>query len=186
MILALDCGSSKFPDIIHSLKEAGANVLASKAELVVSEPENISGIVISGSPFLLSKENSPLVKSLHWITGTKKPVLGICFGHQLLGMLYGGEVYLGPPDREPVSVNITIRDPLFNQLPDEVEFAQDHTEGLVVPDNVFEVLASSEQYPVEAVRHKEKVQYGVQFHPEVSGEPGQILFNNFLKLCRGF
>jgi GMP synthase (glutamine-hydrolysing) len=59
---------------------------------------------------------------------------------------------------------------------------EDHCEGITLPDQ-FILLARSRSYDVEAMKHREKDIYGVQFHPETSNEPGRKIAHNFLKLC---
>jgi len=109
--------------------------------------------------------------------------LGICFGHQLIGLLHGANVFMGEPVRTVVSMDILVQNSLFAGLPERPLFAEDHTEGITLPAEFFH-LAQSGKYKVEAMKHQSKNSYGVQFHPEVSGENGKTLLFNFLQLVK--
>ncbi len=145
------------------------------------------GVIFSGAPKLLTQlEPEPFVARAQSIATGKIPTLGICFGHQLLGLLFGAEVYLGKEVREPTAItSLKPEHPLWKGLPAEASFAQDHTEGIHLPSG-FACLAESKYYRVEAMAHSSLPLWGVQFHPEVSGAHGQQLVNNFLKMCLHF
>lgn len=71
---------------------------------------------------------------------------------------------------------------LFIGIQDLAEFREEHAEFISLPKN-FILMAKSKSCGNESMKHKSKSIYGVQFHPEVSGENGKKLFKNFLKLC---
>jgi GMP synthase (glutamine-hydrolysing) len=182
MIQVINCGSSKTPAICAILNSLGIeNKMVSLGNETLPVLLGAKGIIISGAPILLSKtEKNYLELFKNIFNGV--PVLGICFGHQITGMNFGANVYLGKPIRYAEKINILVKDALFAGLPPIPVFSEDHTEGVTLPEG-FIHLASSEHYPVEALKHPTKLIYGVQFHPEVSGENGRILIHNFCKMC---
>jgi GMP synthase (glutamine-hydrolysing) len=185
MILIIDCGSSKTPAIAEMASLFYSEVIVLPMDGIEQKTiENSRGIIISGAPILLSKlDAASYLHKFSFIKQFKYPVLGICFGHQIIGLLHGSEVFLGTPVRKPEEITIIEADPLFSGLIEKPLFVQDHTEGISLPNN-FLHLAQSENYAVEAMKHPTKLIYGVQFHPEVSGENGKSLIGNFLKLVK--
>jgi len=113
---------------------------------------------------------------------TKLPVLGICFGHQLIGLLFGASASRMREDRDWQTVEAFEDCILFNRLPDEVEMMEDHCETISIPPG-FQHIASSDACINEVMQHKTREIYGVQFHPEVSGNHGNIMIENFVKIC---
>jgi GMP synthase (glutamine-hydrolysing) len=183
MVLIIDCGSKKTPAISEYV-----NLFYPEQKVVSIEEAakggftGIKGIIISGAPILLSQQDKkPFLEQFSFLKETEIPVLGICFGHQMIGLLHGAEVYMGKAVREPVNIEILKPSPLFKDLPASPIFCQDHTEGITLPDG-FELLAQSADYKIEAMKHPEKPHWGVQFHPEVSGENGRVFFRNFLEV----
>ena len=183
--LVVDCGSKKVDSIQQIVSEFGFRTrkfpLDKIAQLRIVD---YAGVIISGSPILLTETDySQHLRSLDFICSGRIPALGICFGHQLIGLLYGARVFRGPECRGDQTVEIIDRDILFEGLDATLSLREDHCEGITLPPE-FVVLAKSRNYEVEAMKHRSKDVYGVQFHPEVSGETGKRIFNNFLNLSR--
>jgi GMP synthase (glutamine-hydrolysing) len=141
-----------------------------------------SGIILSGAPVLLSQmDHSEYIKRFYFLKNTKIPVLGICFGHQLLGLLFNASVFMGEAVRQETEIKIIIATKLFEGFENTTLMLEDHTEG-ITESSSFTTLASSEKYKVEAMQHFTLPIFGVQFHPEVSGKNGMQLLHNFCKL----
>ena len=141
------------------------------------------GVVISGSPILLTRTN--YTRHLDWfdfIQSIDIPVLGICFGHQVIGLEFGAKVFMGSEQRSNQAVEVVERDTLFKGMERNLTLREDHCEGISLPAG-FDLLARSKYYDVEAMKHKKRNIYGVQFHPEVSGDEGKKVMNNFFELC---
>ena len=85
-------------------------------------------------------------------------------------------------DRQMQEVEVFESSPIFSRLPRVIEMQEDHCEFISVP-NGFKLLASSDTCFHEAMEHDHKPIYGIQFHPEVSGNHGSMIIENFLKLC---
>ena len=184
MIHIINFGSRKTPFISEMVKELGY-----ESKVFIWDQtdgidlEKADGIILSGSPtFLTEVDHKPYHERYGFIRETKLPVLGICFGHQVLGVLHGAQIYRGEEIADDLEIKILKNDPLFEGLGSATVMAEDHTEGINVPEG-FTHLATSSMYPNEGMKHNSKTIYGVQFHPEVSGENGKILLGNFCRMC---
>jgi GMP synthase-like glutamine amidotransferase len=130
------------------------------------------------------------------------PVLGTCGGHQLLALAFGAPVkgmrWVGPgepnvftsegwqPERGFKGVDLRRRDPLFRGLPKRAVFLQSHHDHIVTVPPGFLWLASNATCRVQAMRHRSRPLYGVQFHPEWYHDEhphGRRLLENFFSLC---
>lgn len=183
-ILVIDCGSEKVNSIQRIVSQAGCqSQVVGLNEIKDVRLARYAGIVISGSHILLTQADSgTYVRLFNFIPSIKCPVLGICLGHQVIGLIYGARVFRGPERRTREIIQIVRRERLFQGLDDLFRADEDHCEGITLPDQ-FILLARSRSYDVEAMKHREKDIYGVQFHPETSNEPGRKIAHNFLKLC---
>jgi GMP synthase (glutamine-hydrolysing) len=184
MICIIDFGSPKTHHIAESINTLGqpCRIISWEEGPGVIESENAKAIILSGSPLLISQTDiTPHLKRYDFIKTTSLPVLGICYGHQLLGILHGGDFFKGEEVRELTEINILNAENLFAGFSRRVKMIEDHTEGILLPPD-FIHLASSEKYEVESMKHPTKNIFGVQFHPEVSGKNGLQLLTNFFKI----
>lgn len=183
MILVIDCGSSK-TKYIEQIVDDFIDVKPCKLlDFEITELQNVKGVIISGAPLLITEINmEPYLEKLEWIKSTTLPVLGICFGHQVIGLIHGAFGSKMKEDRDWQIVEAFETSPLFNRLPDEIEMMEDHCETISIPEN-FKHIASSDACVNEVMQHNEKPLYGVQFHPEVSGNHGKIMIENFVNIC---
>lgn len=183
-ILIIDCGSSKVVDIEKQLEAINIAFKTVKwNKLSIGDLNNFGGIIISGAPILLTEVDSkPYLKAFNFLKTYKNPVLGICFGHQLLGLIYGAKASLCKEDRNWQSIIIEESSTLFNYIRKPYKMMEDHTEEISLPKE-FKLIASSNFCKNEAMQHKIKPLFGVQFHPEASERGGLQLLKNFCKTC---
>lgn len=183
-VVVVDCGSSKVPAIVGLLESLGAKAdIISPHELPGVVSDAPTAIIISGNPALICETGTDFLADFDVLRTVRLPVLGICFGHQVIGMLYDAEVSIGKEDRDLRRVEILQSEPLFAGLSGEEEFQEDHTEEITLPRD-FIRLATSSHCLNEAMVHRELPVYGVQFHPESSGSAGKALIANFLSVAR--
>jgi GMP synthase-like glutamine amidotransferase len=138
-------------------------------------------LVISGSPASATEDRPWILKELDLIEGADElgmPILGVCFGAQLLARAYyGKEAIQSSPQPEFGWYRVQRtpqQDPLFEDMPEQFTSFQYHTEA-VLPQPDMQVLATSEPVTVQAFRVDSKLIWGIQFHLEVTPQAGRDL-----------
>lgn len=184
MICIINCGSAWFPEIKNRLAEFKQPFETTPLNKIPQcDFKLYSGIIISGSPDLLTQVDQQKHQNLFsFIKKLSIPILGICFGHQIIGLLYNAEIKHDNMIDKKEKIQIVNPDILFSSIPNNPIFREKHTEYTTLPKN-FLLLAKSSSCQNEAMKHKTKNLYGVQFHPETSGNNGKTLLKNFLNLC---
>lgn len=184
MILILNCGSTKTRFIEDVVDEFDDYKTIPILDLQPGDLADVNGVIISGAPILVTEQDiSTYLSQLTWLKTTNLPVLGICFGHQLIGITFGSFASRMKEDRDWQLIDIIEECPLFDKLPNEFEMMEDHCETISIPPG-FKLVAASDACVNEAMQHKEKPIFGVQFHPEISGNFGRIVFDNFIRLTK--
>jgi GMP synthase (glutamine-hydrolysing) len=142
---------------------------------------NPKGVILSGGPASVYEEGAPRIDKGIYDLGV--PVLGICYGMQLMAAGLGGIVEHGNT-REfgRTSLKITDReDPLFAGLPTEQECWMSHGDYIKAPPEGFTATSKTDGIPVASMSCPTRDLYGVQFHPEVKHTPyGQEMLKNFV------
>jgi len=142
------------------------------------------GIILSGGPASVYEEGAPRCDAEILRLGV--PVLGICYGLQLAGQVLGGQVRRGEKrEYGRAKIDILHGEPLFAGLPQELTVWMSHGDQVVDLGPQLETLARTATCPNAAVRSRDGLFYGVQFHPEVTHTPdGRHILHNFLyKVC---
>jgi len=140
-------------------------------------------IVLSGGPSSVY-ENLDDIEKLRTILNLDKPVLGICYGHQLIAKFLGGEVAKGKGEYGRTIVKIMDSNELFRGWNNNEVVWMSHKDYVSKLPNGARVLAISERGYIASFKVKGKPVYGVQFHPEVTHTvKGKILLENFLRIA---
>jgi len=146
---------------------------------------NVKGIILSGGPSSVYEEGAPKLDVE--ILNLDIPILGLCYGHQLIAYLYGGKVEKGVR-REYGSAYVTIDSPIdiLEDLNREEKVWMSHYDTVFSLPCNFEVLAHTGNCPIAAFRHRKKPTYGLQWHPEVvHTEHGITTLRNFIfRICK--
>lgn len=184
-ILIIDFGSQFTQLIARRVRELNVYCEIHPYNQVPEFHTGIKGIILSGGPASVRQEGAPSVdtKSLRG----RFPVLGVCYGAQLMAQQGGGKVQ-SSNTREYGRAILNVRNAeagLLERIPSESQVWMSHSDSIVEIPNGFEVIASTPDVPVAAYRIDGEPTYGVQFHPEVvhSIEGKNMLRNFVLGVC---
>ena len=138
------------------------------------------GIVFTGGPNSVYAEKAPRIDASVLELGI--PILGVCYGHQLLSFLAGGTVAPSESGSEYGKTALTVKpNVLFRDVPEQSVVWMSHTDAVTAPPAGFTVIASTQKCPVAAVCDAHRRLFGVQFHPEVTHTAyGETVLRNFL------
>lgn len=186
-IVILDFGSQYTQVIARRIRECSVYSVILRydtpaAEIAALEPK---GLILSGGPSSVYAKNAPLPD--RGIFGLKIPILGVCYGVQLLAHFLGGKVERGQK-REYGKGTLTVLDtscPLFEGLPRSLQVWNSHGDRLSRLPKGFAVVATTENSDYAVIEHRERRFLGLQFHPEVVHTPrGAEIIGNFVHgLC---
>jgi GMP synthase (glutamine-hydrolysing) len=154
------------------------------------EGSNPNLVILTGSSALISKPRTRELfqPEMRLVREAQFPILGICYGHQIIGSAYDVPMRdLGPMLRRFEEVSVVRNHPLFDGLPTDLVVAESHRQELArIPDE-FQLLAHSRTSKVEAMVHGSRPIFGVQFHPERSDDEhphGRMVLQNLMRLIR--
>lgn len=183
MVIVLDFGGQYTQLIARRIRECHVycEILPYSTPVARLKAINPKGIVFSGGPSSVYAENAPVCDKEIFAAGI--PILGICYGMQLMAQMLGGNVSRAD-NREYGKTLLQVLDadsPLFKGLPETLQVWMSHGDFVAAPPPGFKSIARTENTPVAALGNDEKKLYGVQFHPEVVHTPqGQRMLEFFL------
>ncbi len=185
-IIILDFGSQYTQLIARRIREMNVYCEIHPYNLFPSIDQSVKGVILSGSPFSVRDQEAPSL-DLTTLKG-HHPLLGICYGAQLLAHSFGGEV-LPSNTREYGRANLKFVDrktDLFQGVSDNTQVWMSHGDTIEsIPDN-YQVIGSTIDVRVGAYKIAGENTYGIQFHPEVyhTTEGTKILHNFVVNICR--
>jgi GMP synthase (glutamine-hydrolysing) len=186
LLLVLDYGSQYSQLIARRVRELGVYSELHPFNISLDRIRQLApkGIILSGSPHSAYETGAPL--SSPEIFGLGIPVLGICYGLQLMAFQLGGEVDTAAR-REYGQADLSVDDntDLFAGLPRTLSVWMSHGDHLTRIPSGFEPIGHTANAPICAIRNSTRKMYGVQFHPEVVHTPaGKDVLRNFLyRIC---
>ncbi len=178
-ITVLDTGGQYTHLIARRVRELGVYADVKPSETPASELRSRKGIIISGGPASVLEPNSPDIDSK--ILSAGLPVLGICYGHQLLAKHLGGEVKKGLRGEYGLAhLTVTADDPLWSGV-QTTQIWMSHFDSVASPPAGFRVTACTDISGVAAMSHRARRLFGIQFHPEVvHTSAGRRVLENFV------
>ncbi len=136
-------------------------------------------LILAGSRMHERKDIKNRLNHYRWIKSVKKPVLGICAGHLIIGQTFGAKRFHDREDEKGYyHVYINKEDPLLKDIKSNFRVYEEHDDSINLP-KYFILLGHSRVCRVEIMKHKSKPIYGIQFHPERSKKK---ILKNFIDL----
>lgn len=185
-ILILDFGSQYTQLIARRIRELNVYSEIVPFNFKIEFDENIKGIILSGSPCSVFDTNAPNPKVSELIN--KIPVLGICYGAQLLAHQNNGAVTksLHREYGRAKLIDIDTSNKLFQNIDELSQVWMSHGDSVSSLSSDFEIVAKTQNIPIAAFKHKTAEVYGIQFHPEVthSADGKKIIQNFVIDVCK--
>ena len=180
-ILILDFGSQYTQLIARRVRELNVYCEIHPYNKIPEISKDIKGVILSGSPFSVRAKDAPN-PSLDAFK-TKLPLLGVCYGAQLMAQKFGGEVQASE-HREYGRANLSFvksDNELFKGVSSNSQVWMSHADTITkIPDN-FEIISSTKDVKFAGYQIKDEETYGIQFHPEVyHSTEGKILLQNYI------
>ncbi len=190
MVIVIDFGSQYTQLIVRKIRELGfrSEILPFNTPIEEIKDKKPGAIILSGGPRSVTEKNAPTISPLIWSFDI--PILGICYGMQLISQQFGGKV-VSSPTKEYGSSQLFLNsnlpaDDLFRGVPSQDTVWMSHGDYILSLPPSFTTYASTESCPIAAMGNSEKRVYGVQFHPEVTHtHSGKIILYNFLSVVAG-
>ncbi len=176
-IVIIDYGSQYTHLISNRIRKLGVYT-----EIITDDekiPEGARGIILSGGPNSVYEENAPKINEQAFELGV--PILGLCYGHQLIGQHLGGKVEVGEIKEYGVAQLSVFDSPIFKDLETKEQVWMSHGDAIQELPEGFKVIGSTNDCEIAAMEHSEKKIFGFQFHPEVTHSThGMTILSNFV------
>lgn len=180
IVLILDFGGQYSQLIARKIRECNVYCEVHSYKLSINEIKkyNPKGIIFTGGPNSVNQDNAPKVSKEIYELGI--PILGICYGSQLIAVMNGGKVSTGVSEYGKTLIEYD-HTPIFDNIPNNSVCWMSHTEYIEKLPDKFESIAHTSNCYNAGIVNKSKNIYGIQFHLEVSHtEYGQEILKNFL------
>jgi GMP synthase (glutamine-hydrolysing) len=181
-IVVVDFGSQYGMLIARRVRELNvyAELVAHDAPASAVAGLDVRGFILSGGPNSVYEPGAPRIPE--WVHASGKPVLGICYGMQLLAHELGGAVEPGlRREYGPATISTSGATPLLEGLPADLDVWMSHGDRITRLPPGFEGVASSPNSPCAVMADPARGYYGLQFHPEVVHTPrGRDILRNFV------
>ena len=185
-IIIINFGAQYCHLIARRVRDLGVYSEIKPYDISVSEIRKIKpkGIILSGGPSSVNDEGSPLIDKKIFDLGI--PVLGICYGHQLIGKYFGKTIQSKVKEYGKKSLLIKENGDLLKKLGKKEQVWMSHGDKVAELPKDFKILAKTDTCPIAAFENLGKKIYGIQFHAEVIHTPkgSQILKNFVFDVCK--
>ncbi|MFA6917388.1 MAG: glutamine-hydrolyzing GMP synthase [Candidatus Gracilibacteria bacterium] len=180
-IVVLDFGGQYAHLIANRIRRLGVYSEILDGETSASDLKNYKGIIMSGGPASVTASDS--VKCDPKLFSLGIPILGICYGHQLMGHFLGGKVAKGNVrEYGPAIIKFSEKKEIFKNVKSSENVWMSHFDQVVKAPAGFKVIGKSKDCPIAAMANYSKNLFGIQFHPEVTHTPcGMTILENFIK-----
>ena len=187
LVIVLDFGGQYNQLIARRVRECNVycEVLPFSTNLAKIKEKNPIGIIFTGGPASVYGKDSPTIDKAIFTMGI--PVLGICYGAQLMTHLLGGKVESAPVrEYGRTEVKVDTDSALFKDIPTETIVWMSHTDYIAAMPEGFTTISHSDSCPIAGMQNIDKKLYAVQFHPEVAHSvKGTKMLHNFLyNVCK--
>jgi len=182
-IVVLDFGGQYAHLIANRIRRLQVYAEIRSPQSAVADLEDADGLILSGGPSSVYAADSPDFNPA--ILAMDKPMLGLCYGHQLICHQLGGSVEPGDT-MEFGAAQLQVKEPrgVLSGLAGQELVWMSHRDSVQKPPDGFSVLADTDDCPVAAMGNEARRIYGLQFHPEVTHTvSGMKILDNFVELC---
>ena len=182
LIIVLDFGGQYNQLIARRVRDSKVycEVLSYDTPIEKIKAKNPKGIIFTGGPSVVTDNDAPVIDKEVFELGI--PVLGICYGCQLMGYLMGGQV--GKAEQKEygkAELTVDTNNALFKGVKRDSICWMSHTYFITKAPKNFKIIGATKTCPTASICNEEKNLYGVQFHPEVvHTKEGNLILNNFL------
>ncbi len=183
MILIIDFGSQFAHLIARRIRALGvyAEIVLPKITAAEVKAKNPDGIILSGGPKSVYEKDAFTIDKRILELGI--PVLGICYGHQLIAYLLGGKVEKASKEYGKETLNAK-ESRILKGLGKKEQVWASHGDSVISAPSGFEIAGGTEECGIAAFENNKKRIYGLQFHPEVQHTTnGTTVLKNFLEIC---
>lgn len=195
-IIIINFGSQCTHLIANKIRKLGVFSEIINPDVPLKKTRGLKGIILSGGPDYYSPFEGPPIEEFPTEKLSQKeglkifdlgvPILGICYGHELIVKLHGGKVQPleGKMEYGKTRLKVFDKTPILDGLKLREEVWMNHADTVTKLPEGFKTLAVTKNSPIAAIEHPLKKIFGVQFHPEVSHTLcGIKIFQNFLNFC---